>query len=116
MKNILFSGGDGALSIPATSFLYQDMCASVLANLREARHDESSGEQASERQAATDRSMREIDELIQTARAEAVAETERRLERDYERKSAAEGAKIRQNCSRLNGRIIFPGLSLRWFI
>jgi len=96
MKNILFSGGDGVISIPATSFLYQDMCASILKNVREASRGELSGEQASERQ-APGRSAQEIDELVKLARADAVAETEKRLRKEYEAKAAGEAAKIRQS-------------------
>jgi len=96
MKNILFSGGDGVISIPATSFLYQDMCASILKNVREASRGELSGEQASERQ-APGRSAQEINELVKLARADAVAETEKRLRKEYEAKAAGEAAKIRQS-------------------
>jgi len=97
MKNILFSGGDGVLSIPATSFLYQDMCASILNTVRESGRGEFSGEQASEREAAPGRSAQEIDELVKVARAEATAETEKRLRKEYEAKAAGEAAKIRQS-------------------
>jgi flagellar assembly protein FliH len=96
MKNILFSGGEAALLIPATSFLYQDMCASVLSNLKEAKRAESSGEQAIERQAPPGRSAQEIDQLVKLARAEAVADTEKRLAKDYEAKSAGDAAKIQR--------------------
>jgi flagellar assembly protein FliH len=94
MKNILFSTGDGVLSIPATSFLYQDMCASVVANVRDTRRGESSGQQAGERQAEPGRSAQEIDELVKLARVDAVSETEKRLAKDYEAKSAREAARI----------------------
>jgi flagellar assembly protein FliH len=95
MKNTLFSGGEGVLSIPATTFLYQDMCASVLINLKEAKRADSNGEQASERQTQPGRSEQEIDQLVKLARAEAVADTERRLAKDHEARSAGEAAKIR---------------------
>jgi len=71
------------------------MCASVLTNVREARRGESNAEQGNERQAAPGRSAQEVDELVTLARAEAVAETEMRLGKDYEAKSAGEAAKIR---------------------
>jgi flagellar assembly protein FliH len=96
MKNILCSGGEGVLSIPATAFLYEDMRASVHSSVREARRDEPSGELARERQAPPGRSAQEIDELVRLARAEAVADTEKRLAKDYEARSAGEAAKIRQ--------------------
>jgi len=96
MKNILFSGGDGSFSLPATSFLYQDMCASVLMNVREATRGEPSVEHATEQQAPPGRSLQEVDELVKLARAEAVDDTEKRLLKHYEARSAGEAAKIRQ--------------------
>jgi len=81
------------LSIPATAFLYQDMCASALPKARE---EEPSGEQARDLQTPPGRSAQEIDELVKLARTQGAADTEQRLARDYEARAAGEAGKIRQ--------------------
>jgi flagellar assembly protein FliH len=96
MKNTLFSGvAEHAFPIPVASFLYRDICAPVLKIAKETAHGESSVDQASGRQAAPGLSVQEVDNLLNLARAEAVAETEKRLEKKHEASLAAEAEKIR---------------------
>jgi flagellar assembly protein FliH len=96
MKNISFSEAVGhALALPITSFLYQDMCTPDLKDAKEARHVESGAEQGNERQRAPGLSAQEIENLRNLARVEAVAETEKRMEKKYEEKLAAEAGRIR---------------------
>ena len=97
MKNISFSGAANHIfPVPVTSFLYRDMCAPVSNHGKETKQAESSVDQGSGRHAAPDRSAKEIEEMLNLARAEAIAETEKRLEKEYVARSGAEAAKIRQ--------------------
>jgi len=72
------------------------MGATVVANVKVTEQSDSSAGQTLESPEAPGPSAQEIDNLINRARAEAVAETERRLRDEYEARSAAEAAKIRQ--------------------
>jgi len=65
--------------------------------VREADRGEFSGEQTKVKQAEPGRSAQEVDELVKLARAEAGAETEKRLRKEYEAKAAGEAGKIRQS-------------------
>jgi flagellar assembly protein FliH len=96
MTNLSYSGAaEQVFSIPATAFQYRDMVSPSLTRVKEARQGEST-EQGSDRQAVEGLSALEIDRLMETARVEAVAETEKRLRKEYEAKSEAEAAGIRQ--------------------
>src|SRR5271168_4300143 len=76
--------GSGRSAIPVKSFSYPDIGAPVIAKEPKPA-------------AATEPSMsaREINELVNRARLEAVAETETRLRTEYEARSAQEADKIR---------------------
>jgi len=86
---------DGFPSL-VNSFLYTDIAASVLTHVKEARQAASSAEQEGKQPAARGRSAQEIDELLKLARVEAVAETEKRLEKECEARCESEAAKIRE--------------------
>jgi flagellar assembly protein FliH len=96
MKNISFSEVvDHALPVPVASFFYRDMCAPALNHVREKRQADSNGEEASGRQAAPVLSAQEVESLLNRARSEAAAETEKRLVKEFEARSAGEAVKIR---------------------
>lgn len=78
------------------SFLYRDIAASVLTHIKEAAQDASSTEPGGKQPAAPGRSAQQIDDLLKLARVEAVAETEKRLGKEYEARSQREAAKIRE--------------------
>jgi flagellar assembly protein FliH len=65
-------------------------------NVREAKQANSGPGQEKEQQAAPSVSTQEIGELLNRARAEAAAETEKRLRAEYETRSAREREKISQ--------------------
>jgi flagellar assembly protein FliH len=79
---------------PVSSFMYPDICAPAIAAAEEAKQEEEEAKQASERP-APGLSEQEVNDRVNRARAEAVAETERRLRAEYEAKSALEAEKIR---------------------
>jgi len=96
MTNSLFSEAVDAVSpIPVASFSYRDIGKAVLSQLEEERRAESKKGQQAEVQAPPGPSPQEISDLLNRARVEAVAATEKRLREEYEAKSAAEAAKIR---------------------
>jgi len=80
--------------VPVASYMYRDMSAAASANSKEPRQDIQRPIQEKEQQAALGTSTLEIGELLNRARAEAAAETEKRLRAEYEAKSAKEAAKI----------------------
>jgi len=97
MKNFSFSKAlDQTLSVPAASFLYRDTCADPLSNAAGTKQAQSSAGQVSDQPIEPGKSTQEIDDLISLARTEAVAETAKRLEKEYEARSEGEAAKIRQ--------------------
>lgn len=81
---------------PVTSYMYRDMSAPASANSKEPRTETLRQIQEKEQQAAPGASTLEIGELLNRARAEAAAETEKRLRSEYEARSAKEAAKIAQ--------------------
>jgi flagellar assembly protein FliH len=85
-----------AFPAPVTSYLYRDMGAPASMNVREAKQANSGPGQEKEQQAAPSVSTQEIGELLNRARAEAAAETEKRLRAEYETRSAREREKISQ--------------------
>jgi flagellar assembly protein FliH len=96
MKNISFSEVvDQPLPVPVASFLYRDMCAPALNRAKEKKQADSKGEEASGGHAAPVLSAQEIDSLLNRARSEAAAETEKRLEKEFAARSAEEAVKIR---------------------
>jgi flagellar assembly protein FliH len=85
-----------SLSVPAMSFLYRDMETPSLANVKQERKLDKAAGGEGEREPAQGPSVREINELLSRARAEAVAETEKRLSGEYREKADKEAEKIRQ--------------------
>jgi flagellar biosynthesis/type III secretory pathway protein FliH len=79
------------LSVPVKSFSYRDIGVSAPFPVNEARQ---AG--AGQQPATPGVSAREVKDLLHAARAEAVAETEARLNMKYEARSAEEADKIRQ--------------------
>ena len=85
-----------ARQTPVTSYLYRDIAAPPSNHVRETRPPQFSAQPESQPQAPPTLSVQESNELVAQARAEAVAETERRLKQEYEVKLEKEAAKIRQ--------------------
>ena len=81
---------------PVTSYLYRDMSAPASANCKETKQPHSGTGQEKDQPAAPGMSTQEINDLLNRARSEAAAETERRLREEYETRSAREAAKISQ--------------------
>jgi len=81
---------------PVTSYLYRDIAAPASNHVKETRQPQAAAQPESQSPAIPTLSVQESKELVQRARAEAVAETERRLKQDYEAKLEREAAKIRQ--------------------
>jgi flagellar assembly protein FliH len=97
MKNFSFDGMENqAMPAPVASFLYRDAGADPLTNADGTKQTQSLAGQVSAQQVKPGRSAQEIDDLLNLARIEAVAETEKRLKKEYETRSEAEAAKIRQ--------------------
>jgi flagellar assembly protein FliH len=97
MKNFSYSKPENeAPPVSAAAFLYRDTRADSLTNAARTKQAQSSAGQVSDQPMKPGKSAQEIDELISIARAEGVAETEGRLEKEYEARSEAEAAKIRQ--------------------
>jgi flagellar assembly protein FliH len=97
MMSTSFSGiVDFAFPSPVTSFLYRDIGAPVPNHVKETRHGESTAEEGGKEPAGPGRSVQEVDDLLNLARAEAASETEKRLRKEYEARSAGEAAKVRQ--------------------
>lgn len=84
---------DQALTVPFATFAYRDICAPV-APQKEELPPPVPEEQKPQPPAGP--TPQEINELMNRVRAEAVAETEKRLRQQYEAKSAAEAAAIRK--------------------
>lgn len=86
---------DQSLTTPFNAFAYRDICVPV-APVTDAKAAEAADARQKVQQAPSGPTPQEINDLVSRTRAEAVAETERRLQAEYERKSAAEAAKIRE--------------------
>jgi flagellar assembly protein FliH len=96
MKNFSFDDlTDTAYPIPVSSFLYRDTGVPVLTNMKETRQAQAPAPESDQR-ATPSLSVKEIDSLLNAARDEAVAETTKRLAKEYEAKLEAEAAKILQ--------------------
>jgi flagellar assembly protein FliH len=96
MKNFSFNDlADNTFPFPVSSFLYRDTGAPVLTNVKEARQAQAAAQESDQR-ATPSLSVKEIDKLLNAARDEAVAETEKRLGKEYEAKLETNAAKIRQ--------------------
>jgi flagellar assembly protein FliH len=85
-----------AIPVPVTAFDYRDICAPPAPNAKELMRQAEAAKRESAPQPPPGPSPQEINELLLKARAEAVAETEKRLRAEYEARSAAEAGKIRQ--------------------
>lgn len=86
---------DQSPAIPFDTFAYRDICAPP-APPKETKPVEAPVEEESVPQAPPGPTPEEINDMVNRARQEAVAETERRLKAEYEKKSAAEVTKIRE--------------------
>jgi len=86
--------------VPVTSYLYRDLGAPALTSVKETKQANTKAGQEREQQVAPSVSAQDLNELLNRARAEATAETEKRLREEYEAKSAAEAEKIRQALER----------------
>jgi flagellar assembly protein FliH len=96
MKNFSFDDlTSSAFPFPVSSFLYRDTGAPILTNVKETRQPQAPAPESDQR-ATPSLSVKEIDSLLNAARDEAVAETEKRLAKEYDAKSEADAAKIRQ--------------------
>jgi len=96
MKNFSFDDlTNTAFPFPVSSYLYRDTGAPVLTNVKETRQAQALAPESDQR-ATPSLSVKEIDSLLNAARDEAVAETEKRLAKEYEAKSEADAAKIGQ--------------------
>jgi flagellar assembly protein FliH len=96
MKNFSFDElANNSFPFPVSSFLYRDTGAPVMANAKDTRQAQTAPAEGNQH-ATPSLSMQEIDKLLKAARDEAVAETEKRLEKEYQVKLEASEAKIRQ--------------------
>ena len=96
MKNFSFNElADGTIPFPVSSFLYRDTGVPALTNVKETRQAQAAAPENDQR-ATPALSVKDIDNLLTAARNEAVAETEKRLWKEYEAKLEANAAKIRQ--------------------
>jgi flagellar assembly protein FliH len=93
MSSLFNDALNPAFDAPFTSFSYRDISTPAFSNAAETMSEHAS-EQDGALQGAAILSAQEVTDAINHARAEAVAETERRLLHTYEARSAAEAAKI----------------------
>jgi flagellar biosynthesis/type III secretory pathway protein FliH len=89
------SSDAGSLGSPVAPFSYRDMSAPPPFQVKEVKQAGSVAEQERE-QLTPGVSAQEVNDMLNLARAEAVAETEARLKMEYEARSNAEAEKIRQ--------------------
>jgi flagellar assembly protein FliH len=95
MMNSLFNEpADDIQSVPATSFLYRDM--SALNSGRDSRPSDGRATRNVDAPLASGPTQQEINDLLNRARAEAVAETERRLSAECQARIDAGNAKMIQ--------------------
>ena len=102
-----FSSSNGAnhtAPIPVSSFMYRDIAAPVQSNAREQRPAQATL-QENQPPAVPTIPVAESNELVQRARAEAVAEAEKRLKQDYEDRLEKEAATIRKTLELFEGRV-----------
>jgi flagellar biosynthesis/type III secretory pathway protein FliH len=83
-------------TVPVASFSYRDMSAPAPLQNREAKQAGPNTEPGREPQVTPAVSAQEINNLLNSARAEAVTETEARLKMEYEARSKGEAEKIHQ--------------------
>jgi len=83
------------LPLPVASFLYRDIADGAAPGVKDTPPEPAVGQDTNEA-AAPVLSAAEINELLHIARVEAVAETERRLEKDYEARANRGAASVRQ--------------------
>ena len=96
MKNISYSElVHGAMSVPVSSFLYRDTGTSVSNGFKEARQADCAAGKENGTQAASGPTAQEVEDLLNLARAKAVAETEMRLRKEFETKLEIQAANVR---------------------
>jgi flagellar assembly protein FliH len=96
MKNFSFDDlADTTFPFPVSSFLYRDTGVPVLTNVKETRPAQAPAPESDQR-ATPSLTVKEIDSLLDAARDEAVAETTKRIAKEYEEKLEANAAKIQQ--------------------
>ena len=123
MKNFSFNDlASSAIQFPVSSFLYRDTGVPALTNAKEPRQAQAPTPESDQRATPT-LSVKDIDSLINAARDEAVAETEKRLWKEYEARLEANAAKIRQSVelftverksyfSRVEGEVVHLALAI----
>jgi flagellar assembly protein FliH len=87
---------DQVFSDSVTSFMYRDMGTPVSSRAEEKAQGQGTAGQQTQPQTEASPSAQEIEDRLNSARAQAVADTEKRLRAEYEARSAAEAARIRQ--------------------
>jgi flagellar assembly protein FliH len=96
MKNFSFDDlANTTFPFPVSSYMYRDTGVPVLTNVKETRQVQAPAQESDQR-ANPSLSVKEIDRLLDAARDEAVAETTKRLAKEYEAKLEANTAKIRE--------------------
>lgn len=95
--SISFSeAAEPASEVPFSSFPYRDISTPAFPDVDETMPGDGKTEEESKRLAGTALAAQEIKSAIDHARAAAVAETEERLRKEYEVRSAAEASKIQK--------------------
>jgi flagellar assembly protein FliH len=95
MMNLSFDeAATPVFPVPVTSYLYRDMSTPASTHSREAKQSNGGAVQEKEQLAAASPSTQEIAELLKHAKAEAAAETEKRLRAEFEARAAKEAAKV----------------------
>jgi flagellar assembly protein FliH len=108
MMNFSFSegvteAGNHVFQVPITSYLYRDINTPVETQPKENRPPQPSAEQDDVPQAPPGLSAQEVEEQLIRARAEATAETEKRLRDEYEARSQKEKNSVRQALDQFQG-------------
>ena len=96
MNSSSSNGANHTASVPVSSFMYRDIAAPTTKNVMEQRQPQSVPQQGGQPPAAPTIPVQESNGLVQRARAEAVAETEKRLKQGYEERAEKEAAAILQ--------------------
>jgi flagellar assembly protein FliH len=97
MKNTSYSElVNNAFPVPVTSFLYRDTNAPASPGAKEVRQNDPVAARGNAPHTSPGMSQQEVEDLLLRARAEASAETEKHLRKEFQAKSEAEAAKVRQ--------------------
>jgi len=96
MSSSFSTATSNSFAVPVASFLYRDMETPTLIKVKEAKQVESVARGESEIESQLRPSRQEMNDMLNLARIEASAETEKRLIEEFAKTSEAEAAKIRQ--------------------